>query len=432
MENFLMLKKVIPLYWNNFTKNAYHIIMYVGDIMLIREKYLSKIRGFYDEVSLIKIIYGMRRCGKSVILTQIVDELLEKGISKEQIIYINFESLKYDFIKNEKDLYNYIVSISTNDMKYYVFLDEIQNVDKFEKGINSLRVDGKYSIFITGSNSRMTLLELSTDLSGRYVSFKINPLSFKEVVEFTNTSVENYEELLHDMFIWGSLPQRFLFDNDGDKTNYLISVYDSIILKDVVERLGIKDITSFNKVLQYVLDTEAREFSRDNVIHFLKNEHHEIANDTLYSYLDALTTTFIMSKVYRYDVHGKSILKTLNKYYSNDLGIKQIKTYGDSVNYSVSLENIVYNDLISKNYKVFIGKTKKGEIDFIASKNNKLKYIQVCYRLDSEETIEREFSAFNEIDDENEKYVISLDRNDFSRDGVKHINIFDLLMNDNF
>ena len=244
--------------------------------MLIREKYLSKIRGFYHESSLIKIIYGMRRSGKSVILTQIMDEIKKTGINDSNIIYINFESLKYDFIKTAKDLYNYIESITTNNDKYYVFLDEIQKVDDFEKGINSLRITDKYSIFITGSNSRMTLLELSTDLSGRYVKFRINPLSFKEVVELTNTKENKYEELLLDIFKWGSLPQRFLFKEETDKISYLSSVYDSIILKDVVERLGIKDLASFNKILQYILDTEGREFSRDNVMDFLKHEHHEI------------------------------------------------------------------------------------------------------------------------------------------------------------
>ena len=399
--------------------------------MLIREKYLSKIRSFYHTESLIKIIYGMRRSGKSVILNQIKDELINNGTKEENIIYINFESLKYDFIKNAKDLFNYIESLKVNKDKYYVFLDEIQKVEEFEKGINSLRITNNYSIFITGSNSRMTLLELSTDLSGRYVSFRVNPLSFKEIVELTDTKEKDYEKLLFDVFKWGGLPQRFLYTNDDDKYNYLSSVYDSIILKDIVERLGIKDIASFNKVLQYMLDTESREFSRDNVIEYLKKEYHEIANDTLYNYLEAFTTTFIMNKVYRYDVHGKNILKTLNKYYSNDLGIKQIKTNNQELNYSVALENIVYNELISKNYKVFIGKTKKGEIDFIASKNDKFKYIQVSYDIADENTRLREFSAFDEIVD-GDKYIITLTKEDYSQNGIKQINIFDFLMDEDF
>ena len=399
--------------------------------MLKREKYLSKIRGFYHTESLIKIIYGMRRSGKSVILTQIADELKESGIDEQNIIYVNFESLKYDFIKDAKDLFNYIESLKTNNKKYYVFLDEIQKVEEFEKGINSLRITNDYSIFITGSNSRMTLLELSTDLSGRYVSFRVNPLSFKEIVEMNRINSNNYEKALLDYFKWGGLPQRFTFKEDIDRVNYLSSVYDSIILKDIVERLGIKDIASFNKVLQYILDTESREFSRDNVIEFLRKEYHEIANDTLYNYLEAFTSTFIMNKVYRYDIHGKNTLKTLNKYYANDLGIKQIKTNSEDLNLSVALENIVYNDLLGKNYKVYVGKTKKGEIDFVAIKNNITKYIQVCYDLLDEKTREREINAFNEFES-SEKYIITMDKNNYNIADIKILNIFDFLMDDNF
>ena len=180
-----------------------------------------------------------------------------------------------------------------------------------------------------------------------------------------------------------------------------------------------------------MLDTESREFSRDNVIEYLKKEQHKIANDTLYNYLEAFSSTFIMNKVYRYDIHGKNILKTLNKYYANDLGIKQIKTNNENINYSTALENIVYNDLIGKDYKVFVGKTKKGEIDFIASKNNSFKYIQVCLDLSEESTRIREFGAFDEIED-NEKYIITLTDKDYSTDTVKQINVFDFLMNDKF
>ena len=397
--------------------------------MLIREKYLSEIRDFYDETSLIKIIYGLRRSGKSVILTQIIDEIKQKGVNENQIIYINFESLDYSFIKTAKDLNDYIKNLTKNKDTYYVFLDEIQKVEDFEKGINSLRITNQFSIFITGSNSKMTFLELSTDLSGRYVSFRVQPLTFKEIVEFKNIKKEDYKKLLLDIFEWGSLPQRFSFENERAKENYISDVYDSILLKDVVERLNIKDITSFNKILQYVLETEGKEFSATNVLNYLKSEHHEIATDTLYNYLEALCSTFIMNKVYRYDIQGKSVLKTLNKYYASDLGVKKIKTNNKEVNYSNSLENIVYNDLIAKGYEVYIGKTKKGEVDFVATKNKDLKYIQVCYSLAEEETKEREFGAYIGIDD---AYVISLDEEDYSRDGIKHINIFDFLMNDEF
>jgi predicted AAA+ superfamily ATPase len=400
--------------------------------MLIREKYLRDIRDFYEETSLIKIIYGLRRSGKSVILTQIMNEIKEKGVSEEQIIYINFESLDYNFIKNAKDLYDYIKNLTKNTNRYYVFLDEVQKVEDFEKGINSLRITNQFSIFITGSNSKMTFLELSTDLSGRYVSFKVQPLTFKEIVELKHATQEDYKKLLLDIFEWGSLPQRFSFENDRAKLNYISDVYDSILLKDVVERLNIKDIASFNKILQYVLETEGKEFSATNVLNYLKNEHHEIATDTLYNYLEALCSTFIMNKVYRYDIQGKSVLKTLNKFYSSDLGVRKIKTNNKEVNYAICLENIVYNDLVAKGYEVYIGKTKKGEVDFVVTKDKDIKYIQVCYLLSSEETIEREFGAFAGIDDSYPKYVISLDEEDFSRNGINHINIFEFLMNDEF
>lgn len=400
--------------------------------MLLREKYLSQIRDFYEEKSLIKIIYGLRRSGKSVILTQIIDEIKNKNVKEDHLIYINFESLDYSFINNAQDLNDYIKSLVKDDKTYYVFLDEIQKVKEFEKGINSLRITNQFSIFITGSNSKMTFLELSTDLSGRYVSFRVQPLTFKEAVELTNTKKENYKELLLDIFEWGSLPQRFSFENERTKLNYISDVYDSILLKDVVERLNIKDITSFNKILQYVLETEGKEFSATNVLNYLKSQHSEIATDTLYNYLEALCSTFIMNKVYRYDIQGKSVLKTLNKYYASDLGVKKIKTNNKEINYSMALENIVYNELISKGYDVYIGKTKKGEVDFVATKNKELKYIQVCYKLGTEETINREFEAFNGIDDFYSKYVISVDEENYSRNGIKHINIFDFLMNDEF
>ena len=396
--------------------------------MLKREIYLEKIRDFYDEFSLIKVIYGLRRSGKSVILNQIIEEIKEKKVDDSHIIYINFESLDYSFIQNAKDLNDYIKSLAKDNEKYYVFLDEIQKVTEFEKGINSLRITNQFSIFITGSNSKMTFLELSTDLSGRYVSFRINPLSFKEIAQLTNTKEKDYEKLLFDIFEWGSLPQRFSFEKNITKLNYISDVYDSILLKDVVDRLNIKDITTFNKILQYMLETESREFSATNILDYLKTYYKEISTETLYSYLEALCSTFIMNRVYRYDVNGKNVLKTLNKFYASDLGIKKIKANKKEINYSTCLETLIYNELIIKGYDVYIGKTEKGEIDFVVSKDNTTKYIQVCYKLSTEDTINRKFGAYNFIDDKNDKYVISLDKENYSTDKIKHINVFDFLM----
>lgn len=398
--------------------------------MLKREYYLKRIRPFYQENSLIKIIYGLRRAGKSVILNQIKDELLKDKTDESHIIYINFESLDYSFIKNAIDLNNYIKQQIKDNKTYYIFLDEIQKVKDFEKGINSLRITNQCSIFITGSNSKMTFKELSTDLTGRYVSFKVNPLSFSEALEITNTN--DYKKLLFDIFEWGSLPQRFSFKEDITKLNYISDVCDSIVLKDVVERLGVKDITLFNKVWQYILETEGREFSATNVLKYLKNEYREVSAETLYNYIEALCSTFIINKVYRYDIHGKSILKTLNKYYVSDLGVKKIKNTNKETNYSICLENLVYNELIFKGYDVYIGKLKDAEVDFVAIKDKKIKYIQVSLYLNSEETINREFGAYKSIQDNYPKYVISLDDVDMSTNGIKHLNVFDFLLNEDF
>lgn len=398
--------------------------------MLKRELYLSKIREFYHKTDLIKIIYGLRRTGKSVILTQIMDELKKEGINKKYILYLNFESLEYDFIKTAKDLDKYIKSLVNDKKKYYIFLDEVQKVKEFEKAINSLRITNQFSIFITGSNSRMTFMELSTDLSGRYVSFKVNPLTFKEVVELTNTKKDDYEKLLMNIFEWGSLPQRFVFQKEESVLNYISDVYDSILLKDVIDRIGIKDINSFNLILQYILETEGKEFSATNILNYLKTENRLISNETLYNYLEALCSIFVINRVYRYDISGKAVLKTLNKFYTSDLGIKKLKTNNKELNYSICMENLVFNELISKGYDVYIGKTKKGEIDFIARKDKKFKYIQVCYYLSGEKTINREFGAFDNIKDNYEKYIISMDKENLSQNGVKHINLFDFLTSD--
>lgn len=399
--------------------------------MLKRELYLSKIRGFYDS-DLIKILVGIRRCGKSVILTQIIEELKEKGITDNHIIYINFEYIEYEELRDYKKLNSYIKEQIKDENLYYIFLDEIQNVDNFEKVINSLRASLKnVSIFITGSNSKLLSDELSTVLSGRYVAFNINPLNYKEYVELTG-KVPKDDNTFWDFVKWGGLPNRIQFTDENNIKDYLHSVFDSIILRDVVERLGLKDRELFNLILQYVVDTTGREFSANNIIKFLKTEGRDVSTVTLYNYLEALCKALIIRKVYRYDIHGRAVLKTLNKYYMTDLGIAQIKNNNFDINRTFALENVVYNELITRGYDVYIGKTKKGEVDFIAKKFNEIKYIQVIYILADEKVIEREFGAFDSIDDNYPKYVISLDKMDFSRNGIIHKNIIDFLLDENF
>lgn len=398
--------------------------------MLKREVYLKKIRDFYDS-NLIKILVGIRRSGKSVILEQIIDELKDKGIDKDHIIYINFEFIEFEDLTDYKKLNKYVKEKIKDSLTYYLFFDEIQNVDNFEKVVNSLRASENVSIFITGSNSRLLSEELSTVLSGRYVSFKINPLSYKEVLELLKIKSSS-DNIFENYMKWGSLPNRFEFKKEEAIKNYLYGVFDSIILRDVVERLKIRDTALFNLILQYIIDTIGREFSAENIINFLKNEGRDVSTLTIYSYLDALCKALLIRKVYRYDVHGRAVLKTLNKYYVTDLGIAQIKNNKTEIDKCYALENIVFNELLIKGYDVYTGKTKKGEIDFVATKPDKKIYIQVAFSIPNEDTKSREFGAYSVINDNYPKYVISLDKLTYEYNGIKHINLIDFLLDDDF
>ena len=274
--------------------------------------------------------------------------------------------------------------------------------------------------------------ELSSVLSGRYVLFNINPLSYKEYVSLTKKD-GNDLNTFWDYAKWGGLPNRCEFTNEIDIKNYLHSVYDSIILRDVVKRLNLKDTVLFDMILQYLIETAGREFSADNIIKYLDKENKKISNETLYNYIDALCKALILKKVYRYDIAGKGVLKTLNKYYATDLGIAQIKNNNPEFKSYVVLENIVYNELINRNYEVYIGKTKNGEVDFLAKKDGNVKYIQVTYEMKgNDNTIEREFGAYKSIEDNYPKYVISLDKIDLSRDGIIHLNLIDFLLSEEF
>lgn len=398
--------------------------------MLKREIYLKRIRGFYDS-DLIKILVGIRRCGKSVILKQIIEEIKEKKVNDNHIIYINFEFIEYEELLDYKKLNSFIKEKIKDNKKYYIFLDEIQKVDNFEEVINSLRASiSNISIFITGSNSKLLSEEISTVLSGRYVLFNIYPLCYQEFVELSNKDGKN-EDTFWDFVKWGGLPNRIQFTEEVNIKDYLHSVFDSIILRDVVERLGLKDTILFDLLLQYIIDTTGRSFSAENVINFLKSEGKSISTETLYLYLDALCKALIIKKIYRYDIHGKAILKTLNKYYMTDLGIAQIKNNNFEINKCYALENMVYIELLRRGYEVYIGKIDNGEIDFLAIKYNEKKYYQVTYLLADTNVVEREFGAFDDIKDNYQKYVLSLDKMDFSMNGITHKNIIDWLLEEN-
>lgn len=397
--------------------------------MIIREIYLSKIRPFYDQ-DLIKVIMGIRRCGKSVLLLQIINELKEKGIEEKQIIYVNFENEDYSFIKNDIDLHNYIKEKITNKEKYYLFFDEIRNVKDWEKAINSFKASKNVSIFITGSNSDLLSGELATHLAGRYVSFKIYPLTFSEVCELKNIKEKkDIEEAFDDYITWGGMPQRFMLTDEMQTKTYLSDIYDSIVVKDIITRFGIKDLDLFNRIVEYIVTTPSQNFSAESLSNYFANkDDREVSKVTLYNYLEYMTKAMLINKADRYDIRGKRILNGKYKYYLTDLGLGQIKNMGKRQQLGAYLENIVYNELISRGYDVKIGNLEKSEIDFIATKFKEKIYIQVAYILADDTVIDREFGAYKGIEDNYPKYVLTMDKHDFSQDGIIHKNVIDWLL----
>ena len=397
--------------------------------MIIRERYLTKIRPFYDQ-DLIKVIMGIRRCGKSVLLLQIIDELKEKGIPESLIIYINFENEDYNFIKNDIDLHNYIKEKIINEEKYYLFFDEIQNIKDWEKAINSFKASKNVSIFITGSNSDLLSGELATHLAGRYVSFKLYPLTFSEVCKLKNLNERNdIEDAFEDYITWGGMPQRFVLTDEMQTRTYLSDVYDSIVVKDIIARFGIKDIDLFNRIVEYIVTTPSQNFSAESLSKYFANkDNREVSKVTLYNYLEYMTKAMLINKADRYDIRGKRILSGKYKYYLTDLGIGQVKNIGKRQQLGAYLENIVYNELISRGYDVKVGNLEKGEVDFIAIRFKEKIYIQVAYILADDSVIDREFGVYKEIQDNYPKYVLTMDKHDFSQNGIIHKNVIDWLL----
>lgn len=396
--------------------------------MIIRERYLKNIRPFYDQ-DLIKVLIGIRRSGKSVLLTQIMDELKNSNIDDNHIIYMNFEDLDNEEYTDYKKLNKYIKEKIKDKNKYYIFFDEIQNVVSWEKVVNSLRASENTSLFITGSNSDLLSSDLATHIAGRYVSFKITPFTFKEVCELLNIKDKNeIENEFLDYLKWGGMPQRFMQIDENSKKIYLNDIYDSIIVKDIINRFNIKDLDLLNRIVTYLITTPSQTFSPENLKKYFESISRSVSLETIYNYLDYLVRANLISKAERYDIRGKRILTGKYKYYLTDLGFTNILSEGKKAQIGAYLENIVYNELISRGYTVNVGSIDSGEVDFVATKFEEKIYIQVAYLLSDQNIIDREFKAYEKIADNYPKYVLTMDKIGMSQNGIIHQNIIEWLL----
>ena len=402
--------------------------------MIKRDLYLEEIKKYMNK-PIIKVITGMRRSGKSMILKLIQEELEKMGIVKENIIYMNFESLVFIDIKDFEALYKHIIKKTFNKKgKIYILLDEIQEVKGWEKAINSFLVDLDVDIYITGSNANLLSSELATYIAGRYIEIKIYPLSFQEDIDFASENNKktplSIDEYFYQYLNFGGLPGIHIFNyNKEEIYQYLADVYNSILLRDVIARNNIRDIELLERVVLYIMDNIGNTFSAKSISDFLKNQGRKLSIETIYNYLKALENAFIISKVQRYDIKGKNILETQEKYYLSDLGFRNAKLGYQSNDISSYLENIIFLELLRRKYKVNVGKENNKEIDFIANLRDENLYLQVTYLLASPETIEREFSPLKAIKDNYPKMVLSMDNLPESNiEGIKRKRIIDFLL----
>lgn len=398
--------------------------------MILRENYLKKLIDAKD-TEFIKVITGVRRSGKSTLLLMFKDYLINNGIKNDNIIYINFESAIYDDIKNYKDLYNYIKDKIKND-KVYVLLDEVQNVESWEKAINSFKVDFDVDIYITGSNAYLLSSELSTLLSGRYIEIKMYPLSFKEYLLFNNYDNNNIDDKFNEYLKYGGLPAITLIKKNNELVlSYLNDIYNTIVKKDIIDRNNIKDTALLENIIKYLSNNIGSPISASKISDYLnsnkittKSNHQTIDN-----YLNMLEKSFIMYKADRTDIKSKALLKTLGKYYISDTGIRNIILGFRNINEGHLLENVVYLELLRRGFKVNIGKTNDYEVNFVAENPNTIKYYQVTRTLADEKVKTRELRSLESIDDNYEKTILTMDKtinNDYN--GIKVINIIDWLL----
>ena len=395
---------------------------------IVRSRYMEKIRQFTDK-PIIKVLSGMRRVGKSTILLLIKDEVFNHIPDKNKI-YLNFESIELFTVNKAEALIEYLKPL-VKDLtgRIYFFFDEIQFVENWEQVINGLRVDLDCDIYLTGSNSGLLSGDLASLLAGRYVEFEIQPFSFGEFIRCFDGKLLSREDLFFAFVKTGGMPFLKYFNlDDVPSFKYLNDVYNTVLVKDVLQYNNIRDVDIFNRILDYAMENIGHTFSANSIKNYFKNENRNVSADTVLNYLDYCSKAFIIKKVPRYDTAGKKVLKIDEKYYLTDHGFRQARGFSNMKDIERVLENIVYIELRSRGYEVTIGKVKDKEIDFIAKMENDVSYYQVAYKMGDESTREREFGVYKAIKDNFPKYVLSLDSMDFSQDGIIHKNIIDFLL----
>lgn len=403
--------------------------------MIKRELYMSRIRPFIGG-ELIKVVTGIRRSGKSVMLELVKQELLESGVGAEHFISINFEDMRNAHLCNAQSLHEEVLRLSsTIQGKVFLFFDEIQEVANWEKCINSLRVALDCDIYITGSNAKLLSGELATYLGGRYVEFVIYPFSFSEFLElylpiFPQSSIQ---QCFQKYLVTGGMPYLSnLQYADEPSHQYLTDLFNSVMLKDIVKRNKVRDVDLLERILAFVTANVGTTFSATSLSKFLKSEHRTVAPETILNYIKYCCDAHLFYQVKRQDLQGKQLLATNEKYYIADHGIREAVFGGNMRDINLILENIVFMELLRRGYSVTVGKTGNKEVDFICDKRGERIYIQVAYLLASEETIHREFDVYDSIRDHYPKYVVSLDEFDMSRNGIRHRNIRDFLLADSW
>lgn len=395
--------------------------------MIKRNTYLEKLKSFKDK-KLIKVVTGIRRCGKSTLLKIFQDYLLQNNIEENQIISINFENPDYEDLKDYKSLYKYIEKKLVPNKKNYVFLDEIQNVKDYQKAVDGLYIKENVDLYITGSNAYFLSGELATLLSGRYVEIEMLPLSFKEYLSALPEKTD-LPAKYRDYLVKSSFPYTLELEDEEQIRVYLDGIYNTVILKDVVARKNISDVNILESVVRYMFDNIGNITSGKKISDALTSAGRKISNHTVESYLSALIDSFILYKAGRYDVKGKQYLQTNEKYYLVDIGLRYFLLGSKKADMGRILENIVYLELLRRGYEVYIGKVGTLEVDFVAVKNGDVEYYQVAQTVQQPETLERELKPLDSIKDHNPKYLLTLDvEPPTSHKGIKQIYALDWLL----